>query len=68
MSFLTFKLTDNQVTLIERDIIEIEVRAVIQDTLFNSLPDIDSLFFEFYHYFYDILTPFLCKIYNSLFL
>ena len=49
--FLTSKLTDNQVALIEGDIIEIKVRAVFQDTLLNSLPGIDSLSFEFYNYF-----------------
>ena len=68
LSFLTSKLTDDQVTLIEEDVTEVEMLAVIQDILLNSSPGADSLSFEFYQCFYDILTSFLCKIYNNLFL
>ena len=68
LSFLTSKLIDDQIALIEGDITETEVIAMIQDTLLNSLPSIDSLSFEFYQYFYNILILFLFKIYNSLFL
>ena len=68
LSFLKCKLTEGQVSMMEMDITEAEVWNVIQNAPSNSSPGPDGLSFEFYQCFREILIPFLCKMFNQLFL
>ena len=52
----------------EKEITEEEIRGVIQKAPPNSSPGPDGLSFEFYQCFENSLTPFLCQMFNQLFL